>query len=176
MVTTGGGVVSEQRKCVYCDATFDVNWRAGTAHVWCARTECQRVRRCRAQKARRKRKRGEERKPPSAVTRQRRAAYMKGYREGRPEYRRAEREARKRRRDAQRLEASVVTEAGSKDAAAELYVVDGPGTVTRLRVVTARGRVLTFRAEDGEARNGTASRAGLGNSGGPGFSAVTEAG
>jgi hypothetical protein len=114
-----------------------------------------------------------------AVTaaKKKRAAFMKDYRRDRPAYRERERVARKERRAAAKRRSSAVTEAGSSGAAATIYVDDDPEAGTRLRVVTADGRVVTFFVADREGARGAASGAGVvGTSVGAGFSAVTEAG
>lgn len=168
-------VVAEQRRCVHCGAPFDVNRRAGEAHAWCRKVVCQRERKGRTQRARRAEAGAGAREVLSSAAKQGRAAYMRGYRETHAEYRERERGARVRRRAAAR--ARAVTEAGSNDAAAVVYVVDDPGAGTRLRVVTASGRVVTILVDDRGSTQGLAS--GCDRPGAPcasGVSAVTEAG
>ena len=160
--------MAERRECVHCGAPFDVNWRADEFHLWCRKTECQRERKRRAQQARRAKAKGAE---PSAAAKKTRAGFMRRYRARHAKYRRRERAARKRRRS------SAVTEAGSNDAAAKLYVVDDPVFGTQLRAVTAAGRTVIFQVNDRKGPNGAASGADSPlRSLAPGVSAVTEAG
>jgi len=167
--------VAEQRRCVHCDALFDVNWRSGESHLWCGKAGCQRERKRRAQRARRAK--GEVREAPGMAARQKHAAFMKAYRRDRPAYRERERVARKRLRAAAKHRWSAVSEAGSIGTAATVYVDEDPEAGTRLRVVTANGRVVTICVPGPESARGAASGVGLPETPvGPGFRAVIEAG
>jgi hypothetical protein len=105
-------------------------------HRHCAIDECQRERRRLAQKARRAQHGGPA--VLSAERKKHRAKYMASYREEHAVYRRRERGAAHRRR--------VVTEAGSNDEPARLYVASRPGEAIRLRVVTEAGRSIELGA------------------------------
>lgn len=126
----------EKRPCAHCERPFVVNPRARESHRFCRRVECQSVRRCRAQNARR----AEHGCPkPSDASKRKRADYMVRYREQHAAYRRRDRDARRRRH--------AVTEAGSGVEQATVYVVRRPGDAIRLRVVTEAGSAIEFRAD-----------------------------
>lgn len=162
-----------ERNCVHCGGLFEVNGRAGEKHRWCSRPECQRDRKVCAQRTRRARARGAKREPRSPAARRAHAAYMAAYRASDPRYRERERVARK----ALRARVRAVSEAGSNSSAAEIYVDEDVEVGTRLRVVTASGKVVTIFVDD---RGGLRSEApgpnGSEGGGGAGFSAVSEAG
>ena len=105
-------------------------------HQHCARDECQRERRRLAQKARR----AKQGSLVLGATRKKfRSEYMAVYRQEHARYRRRQRDAARRRR--------VVTEAGSNDEPARLYVASRPGEAIRLRVVTEAGRSIELGAK-----------------------------
>lgn len=169
--------MAEMRRCVHCDAVFEVNWRAAGAQQWCGAATCQRERRRRAQRARRAKVRADERQPRSTAAKRAHAAYMAAYRARDPGYRERERVARKRLRAAARDRARAVSEAGSTDAAAAVYVDEDAEGGTRLRVVTRTGRVLLFLVDDrGSPRSVDSRASSAGDKGAPGVSAVSEAG
>lgn len=114
------------------------------------------------------------REPRSAAARRAHAAYMAAYRANDPQYRERERVARKALR-ARRERA--VSEAGSNEAAAEVYVDDDDAVGTRLRVVTPAGRVVTIFVDGRGGLRGESSGPTPPERGGEaGFSAVSEAG
>ena len=123
----------EQRSCAHCGKQLRVNTRACETHHYCAAAECQRERRRLAQRARR----ACSPAPPSEASRASAAAYMKSYRESHAPYRQREREAAERRRN----------EAGSSDLPAKVYLVSGPGSAVRLRVVSEGGLVVTMKTD-----------------------------
>lgn len=138
------------RHCAGCGEQFEPNPRARAEQRYCRDLACQRLRRARAQSARRR-----EAGRPSTKVRRRRAAYMRAYRADHDRYRaqEAKRVRAGRRRATKAASAnvalsaevedqSVVTEAGSSGRVEALYVEAAGSVQVGLRVVTEAGRVV----------------------------------
>lgn len=114
----------EDRPCAHCGQVFRPNPRARATHSHCAKSECQRERRRDSQQRRRAR---DGRPRMSEDEKARHAARMR---------------AKRKSEDKQ----DGVMEAGSVGEPAIVYVVRGPGPVTRLRVVTKAGPEVVVEA------------------------------
>lgn len=134
----------EEGRCAGCGALFTLNPRSRGTHTWCSRASCQRTRKASARAARRERTGS-----PTKTVRRERAAYMRRYRESRPEYRAAEAAARRSRRESasSATEARAVTSSGLTERAEAIYVEAGTGGAGRLHVVTEAGSVATVALE-----------------------------
>ena len=142
----------EDRHCASCGERFEPNPRARAEQRYCRDLACQRLRRARAQSARRS-----DAKRPSTKVRRRRAAYMCAYRAEHDRYRAKEaKRVRAGRRAAKATPAPfatapggpevedqrVVTEAGSNGRVESLYVEATSSVQVGLRVVTEAGNVV----------------------------------
>lgn len=143
--------MAEERDCVQCGSSFEVNRATRDTHRYCAKDACQGERRRLAQQARRERKRAEAVTPrllPTKAWLRKRATYMQKYRQSHRAYREQERARQSQRRHDARVAAGVVTEAGqSTHEAARVYLVTDAKSEVRLHVVTATGRIVTVNAE-----------------------------
>lgn len=134
----------EEGHCAGCGALFPVNPRSRSTHTWCSRASCQRTRKAKARAARRERV-----GPPTTTVKRQRAAYMRCYRESRPEYRAKEAAAWRSRRESasSATAARAVTSSGLTERAEVIYVEAGTWGAGRLHVVTEAGSVATVALE-----------------------------